>query len=78
MNITRHTWSDLDCLKFNSNIGFPIIITAVIVGIIPVLFYLLSKNVSILEDVKLVRREYYLLLLLLILTQIQLSELILT
>ena len=57
MNITRHTWSDLKCLKFDSYVGYPIIITAVLVGIIPVLFYLLSKNISIIEDVKLVRRE---------------------
>lgn len=55
MNITRHVWSSLNCLAFDSYIGYRNIITAILVGIIPVLFYLLSKNVSIAEDVKLVR-----------------------
>lgn len=55
MNITRRFWSTQMCVAFDSNIGYPNIFTAVFVGAMPVLFYLLSKNISIIEDVKLVR-----------------------
>ncbi|GBM76353.1 hypothetical protein AVEN_5910-1 [Araneus ventricosus] len=56
MNISRKAWSEYDCaVGFDLTIGFPNILTALTVGSTPLMFYLLAKNVSRLEDVKLVR-----------------------
>ncbi|GFT66235.1 uncharacterized protein NPIL_648411 [Nephila pilipes] len=56
MNISRRMWREYDCaVDFDTNIGFPNILTALTVGSTPLMFYLLAKNVSRLEDVKLVR-----------------------
>lgn len=58
MNITRHKWNNENCISFDASVGYPNIVTAVLVGAMPVFFYMLSKNISIIEDVKLVRRKY--------------------
>ncbi|GFR01134.1 uncharacterized protein TNCT_703621 [Trichonephila clavata] len=56
MNISRRMWKEYDCsVEFDITIGFPNILTALTVGSTPLMFYLLAKNVSRLEDVKLVR-----------------------
>lgn len=56
MNISRRMWKEYDCsVDFDFTIGFPNILTALTVGSTPLMFYLLAKNVSRLEDVKLVR-----------------------
>ncbi|GIY58389.1 uncharacterized protein CDAR_316451 [Caerostris darwini] len=56
MNISRRMWSEYDCaVGFGTTIGFPNILTALGIGSSPFIFYLLSKTVSHLEDVKLVR-----------------------
>ncbi|CAL1297409.1 unnamed protein product [Larinioides sclopetarius] len=56
MNISRKLWSEYDCaVSFDLTIGFPNILTALTIGSTPLMFYLLAKNVSRLEDVKLVR-----------------------
>ncbi|GIY23287.1 uncharacterized protein CEXT_620571 [Caerostris extrusa] len=57
MNISRRMWSEYDCaVGFGTTIGFPNILTALGIGSSPFIFYLLSKTVSHLEDVKLVRQ----------------------
>ncbi|XP_015915327.1 osteopetrosis-associated transmembrane protein 1 [Parasteatoda tepidariorum] len=56
MNLTRRIWKLYNCLPpFDYNLGYPNIIVALAIGVTPVLFYLLAKNISIIEDVKIVR-----------------------
>ncbi|XP_054721040.1 osteopetrosis-associated transmembrane protein 1-like [Uloborus diversus] len=55
MNITRQFWQSQCGRIFDYNIGYANVLTAVLVGTMPVFFYLLAKNISIIEDVKIVR-----------------------
>ncbi|KAF8788732.1 Osteopetrosis-associated transmembrane like protein [Argiope bruennichi] len=56
MNMSRREWSEYNCaVGFDLTMGFPNILTALTVGSTPLMFYLLAKNISRLEDVKLVR-----------------------
>ncbi|KAG8172762.1 hypothetical protein JTE90_009626 [Oedothorax gibbosus] len=55
MNISRQLWTENNCaIEFEKKIGFANVLTALTIGATPVMFYLLAKNISRLEDVKLV------------------------
>lgn len=56
MNITRKMWKEYNCIApFGGPVSYPSVIVVLIICVTPILFYLLAKNVSIIEDVKIVR-----------------------
>ncbi|XP_035226826.1 osteopetrosis-associated transmembrane protein 1-like isoform X2 [Stegodyphus dumicola] len=57
MNMTQKLWSrQYKCkVEFDTRIGYGNVTTALVIGLVPLCFYLIAKRVAITEDVKLVR-----------------------